>query len=100
MSDDLYWRLTPVETGALLDEIVALESRRERSRDLRAGLVAASIYNTTPRKPGSPNARKVYQPEDFVGREHTEPTIVPRGEMIRQLVMFADQHNKRLRVKH
>jgi hypothetical protein len=96
----MYWQLTPVETGALLDEIVAMESRRERNRDLRAGLVAACIYNTTPRKPGSPNASKVYQPTDFVGAERTEPTIVSRDEMIRQLVTFAESHNKRLKVRH
>ncbi|KKN44567.1 hypothetical protein LCGC14_0691710 [marine sediment metagenome] len=66
ISDALYWSLTREELVAVLK----VHAARERSANLRAGLVAATICNTNPyRKKG---ARRI-QPGDFfrsAKREH------------------------------
>lgn len=68
--DELYWRSTPLEVGALLDQIVDLESRRERAAALRAGLVASAVYNVHRRK-----GAKALKPSDFVaGPQGDEPS--------------------------
>lgn len=80
--------MTPAETNALLREVYEAESRRERAATLRAGLVAAAVYNVH-RKKGTPMMR----PQDFV-REPVK--IVKPGDLARALTSFAEAHNRRL----
>lgn len=60
--EDLFWRLTPVELGALLHEMGERESRREYQRALLAGLIAAEVRNTM----RSRNTDRVWKAQDFV----------------------------------
>jgi hypothetical protein len=92
--DDLYWRSTPVETGALLTALIERQSRQEHAAALRAGLVAAEIRNTMRQK----SSDKVWQPHHFVRerRPVDQPRIVSREEFIQQAVAFATAHNARL----
>jgi hypothetical protein len=91
--DELFWRLTPVEAGALINQLVELESRRERAARLRAGLIAATIMNTTPRRKGD---HKVYQPTDFwKDRKVSNVEIVAPAVMARRLAAWGDAIRRR-----
>lgn len=72
----------------MLREIYEMESRRERAATLRAGLIAAAIYNVH-RKKGT----KAFKASDFI-REPVK--IVKPGDLARALTSFADEHNARL----
>lgn len=61
--DEVYWRSTPEELTALLEELDKRETRLKREADLRAGLIAAELHNTQPfRRPGARRLR----PSDFI----------------------------------
>jgi hypothetical protein len=92
--DEVYWRSTPTEAGALLDELVDLEARRERNAMLRAGLVAAAVYNVH-RKAGS----RAFRAEDFVRKEREEAQEVTPAQMRAWLLSWAERQNRRLRRK-
>ena len=62
--DELFWKLTPVEVGALMDDLVDIESRREKNAALRAGLVASAVYNVH-----RPKNMKALKASDFVKEE-------------------------------
>ena len=54
--EDLFWRSSPQELGALFDRV----NEKERGKYLRAGLIAATIVNVKRRR-GAP----LVQPGDF-----------------------------------
>ncbi len=60
--DELYWRLTPVETGALLDELISLERDRQRADTYRAAFVVAEMWNTKRTK----RSDRVWKADDFL----------------------------------
>lgn len=91
--DELYWRSTPVEVGALLDAMDERESRQERAAILRAGLVASAVYNVH-RKKGKPAVK----PQDFIRKQHKVQVVKP-SELRAKLAAFADAHNARERAK-
>ena len=94
--DDLYWRLTPPEARALLEALGEVEARRERASALRAGLVAAAIYNAQRAK----RSDKVWQPKDFVqeaGEEKSDVQILSPKAMAARLRAWAEAHNKKVR---
>lgn len=86
---DLYYRLTPSETLALLDELAEREAELERRAILRAGLIAAEIINWSPLK--RRGSRKV-RPSDFVPRP---PPPLGSKEWIERMRGFAQRHNSR-----
>lgn len=90
--DELYWQLTPPEIRALLEELAEREARQERNAALRAGLVAAAIYNVHRRK-----GTQALKPEDFVRPERERVKILPAAEMAKRLQAWAEAHNKRVR---
>lgn len=45
MSEDSFWRMTPRAFFAALEHARSLEQARERAAFLRAGTVAAAVYN-------------------------------------------------------
>lgn len=59
LADDYFWNLTPLLFGMLSEQ----HRQRERRKDLRAGLVAAAVYNTARTK----KTDKVWMPGDFFG---------------------------------
>ncbi len=61
MDDLVFWESTPKEVHLLLREIVEEKTRESRAASLRAGLVAAAIYNVH-RKPGA----RALRAEDFI----------------------------------
>ena len=92
--DDLFWECTPPELDALIRAFGERESRREEAARQRAGLIAASIYNVTPRKPGY---NRVFQPTDFWQQpDKGEVRIVSRTEMAQSLARWAEIHNRRI----
>lgn len=81
MSSEEFGRLTPRLFAALLDR----KQESERAQNLRAGLIAASIYNANPyRKQGSP----AIKPEDFFGRRRSS-----MEEMLAKFSAMAAEHN-------
>ena len=88
--DDLYWQCTPPERQALLEALAQREERRERSATLRAGLVAAAVYNVH-RKKGA----KAIKPQDFV-RQEKKTEIVSPEEFARRMSAWADSHNAKV----
>ena len=93
--DELYWRSTPVEVGALLDELVEVEGRRERNAAYRAALIAAEVKNTLRSK----YSDKYWRPEDFMRDEPKQTRIVSPKEMRDWLVMLAVTHNASVQPK-
>ena len=93
--DDLYWRSTPVEAGALLDELVELEERREYNAAVRAALVAKEIRNTTRQK----RTDKVWRIEDFVRSPKKQTRVVSPKEMRDWLMMLAVTHNASIKTR-
>lgn len=64
VSDDLFWRSTPVELEELLYQIGEREKRLQIAATERAGLIASMVYNVNRRK-----GRRALKPSDFVKRE-------------------------------
>lgn len=89
VADEVFWASTPLEVRVLVREVTETIKRRERAASLRAGLIAASIYNTTPQKDGG----KVWHPEDFV---YTPPRELTGPEMLEELRAWARVHNASL----
>lgn len=89
--DDLYWRSTPAEVGALLDEIVERESRQERAASLRAGLVTSAIYNVN-RKRGT----AAYKPSDFVAKAGKDRVLSP-SDLAKAFDAFTEDHNRKVK---
>jgi hypothetical protein len=83
----VFWRSTPAEVGALLEAIAERDAARERAANLRAGLVAAAVYNVHRRKGAQP-----IRPEDFL-RE--EPKVLTPEEMEQMMDGWMLTHNAR-----
>lgn len=86
--DELYWRLTPAETRALLRRIYRRREREAEAALLRAGLVAAAIYNVH-RKRGKPPI----MPRDFLPEE---PKVVTPRQALMLFRAWAERHNRAL----
>jgi hypothetical protein len=85
--DELYWRSTPYEVQQLVRAIVGFRQQDAKAATLRAGLVAAAIYNVNRRK-----GAKVIKPQDFV-REPAKP--VDPNQMAEVFKAWARAHNRR-----
>jgi hypothetical protein len=85
--DELYWRTTPYEVQQVVRAIVANKRDEHKAATLRAGLVAAAIYNTNRRKGTRP-----VKPQDFV-REG--PKKMSANEMAAIFKSWARAHNRR-----
>ena len=86
VSEDDFWRCTPIELDALLDKIAERDEARERAAALRAALIAAEVHNAN-RVDGRGRRigyRKPVQPADYL-RESQEVQYVS-GETLRGLV--------------
>jgi hypothetical protein len=70
IDDDTYWQCTPQETRLLFEAFGRRQSQLARAETLRAGLIAAAIYNVNRRR-GTP----VITPEDFLPRDQV--TVSP-----------------------
>ena len=84
----MFWDSTPLEMGALLD---ALRERREgeaKAAVLRAGVVAAAIYNVN-RKKGAP----MVKPRDFLAEA---PKALPPAALERAFDAWARDTNRRI----
>lgn len=57
MPDELFWRLTPREVMAAIEAVNLRQSALEDAANLRAGLIAATVINMTPRKKGARPAK-------------------------------------------
>ena len=90
---EVYWDSTPVEVGALLDEIVEVENRKFLYIAQCAGMVAAEIWNSKRTK----QSDKVWKVSDFVKSPPEKVQIVSPEEMRRQMLAFAESHNARFR---
>jgi hypothetical protein len=64
IDDALFWGMSPMDTAVLMSELREREGQFQRAANLRAGLIAATIANTTP------GVRKRYRPSDFFPDEH------------------------------
>jgi hypothetical protein len=62
--EDLYWRSTPYEVRMLIRALHDRRKQEDRAATLRAGMIAAAVYNVHRRK----GARPV-KPTDFVREE-------------------------------
>lgn len=86
MDDAVFWGCTPSEATLLLGDMAERDQAVARRADLRAGLIAATIVNTTPRK-----SRRVFQPTDFFPDAPEEVTL----EQMRTLLSsWAASHNR------
>jgi hypothetical protein len=76
IDDALFWELTATETRTLLEALMRRDGERERSALLRAGLVAAAVYNVNRKKGARP-----LQPKDFVREpvRHLTPEQMDRA---------------------
>lgn len=59
IDDALFWGMSPADTALLMSEMREREGQLQRAANLRAGVIAATIANTTP------GVRKRYKPVDF-----------------------------------
>lgn len=92
--DELYWRITPVETGALLDELIERECEAERARNHRAAFLAAETYNATGRY-----VRR-FKPSDFMSSMGAgEQKLLPPEALAGALDALARTQNRRVAKK-
>lgn len=102
MPDELYWRLTPRETGALLDALAKRERRRETNAARRSAMIAAEVRNTLRTKPSD----KVWTIRDFVaddedegpGPEQRRGPLLPPEQLKRHMDVFVRSHNRKVAV--
>lgn len=91
MSDELYWRLTPVEVC----ELLAAKAKRQEQEDKfamgRAGLVAATIMNSKRTK----KTDRVWTPADFLAAPDPVRVIEPAG-LAQALGAWAATHNRKV----
>jgi len=79
-----------METGALLEKMAEKALAEEKAATLRAGLIAAAVYNVN-RKKGS----RPIKPQDFLARSANPVVEVEPEEMERLLDAWAGTVNKR-----
>jgi hypothetical protein len=91
--DELYWRLTPVETGALLDEIIGREMGRERAASYRAAFLVSELRNVHRQK----RSDRVWTPEDFLKDEAAAGPLLGPEHLAGAMDGFAERHNRRVR---
>ncbi|HSH44476.1 MAG TPA: hypothetical protein VK966_01335 [Longimicrobiales bacterium] len=86
----MFWRLTPRELEALLDAIGERREQENEAENLRAGLVAAMIYNVHRRRGAKPK-----EPRDFFRPAKAGDEIVSTEQMRSALDAWADRTNRR-----
>lgn len=64
IDDALFWAMSPADTALLVAQLREREGQLQRAANLRAGLIAATIANTTP------GVRKRYKWTDFFPDDH------------------------------
>lgn len=86
---DIWEETTPHELGTLLREKAERTRELQRRADLRAGLVAATIYNSKRTK----KSDRVWRAEDFFQTEDDSHVVEPET-MERIMVAWARAHNR------
>lgn len=80
MPDRLYWRSDPAQLSVLLEELADRRKREAEAAILRAGIIAAAIYNTAP---GRKQGDRIWTPEDFLAsKEDTDETVYVEPEIL------------------
>lgn len=74
IDDRLFWALTPAETAQLNETIRDTERELQRGAFMRAGTVAAAIYNSTPG-----NKRRWTWKDFFEDESEQPPPDTPEG---------------------
>lgn len=84
LSDEVYWRLTYEEVGAVLKQ------RQEEAKraDLRAGVIAATVANVHRSK-----GQRAFQPQDFLMVSRERQYMTPQ-EGARTMQRWAKSVNK------
>lgn len=92
MPDELFWRSTPKEVTALVEEILELRRTDERAANRRAGLVAASLYNVRRTDESDPHVH----PGDFFRdpRDSGEPKRMTAEEAVQHFTAWAEGRNQ------
>lgn len=85
ISNELFWTLTPRE----VEEILKRRGEEERSRNLRAGLVAATIINVHKKK-GAP----LTKPADFLRSRPQPGDYMDLKQSVRALDAWAAASNQ------
>lgn len=90
--DELFWRSTPNEVTALVEEILELRRASERANNRRAGLVAASIYNVRRTEKSDP----LVHPDDFFRDrdQDEEPERMDPMEAVQHFTAWAQGRNQ------
>lgn len=89
IADEVFWRSTPAETMALLEAIRERRETEQRAENMRAGLIAAAVYNNNPRRK---RGAKPVRPSDFF---KAPPKIVSPEEMEAALDQWMASQNAR-----
>lgn len=85
--DELFWDLTLPETEDLLVELAGRDRALRRERNMRAGVIAATIVNTTPRR-----SRRIFEWTDFFPEYEAEFSYTDTPEGLRAaLLAWAEQ---------
>lgn len=81
MPEDLYWRSTPRELCALLEQMTKRAKAESRAANLRAGLIAAQIINVNLARGAAP-----VRPDHWIPKE---PALVSPAELRQRIVGWA-----------
>ncbi len=81
MPEDLYWRSTPRELCALLEQMTKRAKAESRAAMLRAGLIAAQIVNVNLAQGATP-----LRPDHWIPKE---PVMLSADEMKQRIVGWA-----------
>lgn len=88
ITDRVWQTTTPRELSLLLTKRAEIEEARQKRDDMRAGLVAAAIYNVNRAK----KTDRVWSPADFFRDDDSH--VVKPEVMEQRLLAWARRHNR------